>query len=66
MVRTLFLLFAVLLPVGLVFAFGAWVLLALFGVAAATLLLSTRKARGAEATQGGMLTGYYTTMTGDL
>ena len=66
MVRTLFLLLAVLLPVGLVCAFGIWVLLALFGVAAATLLLSTRKARGAEATQGGKLTGYHTTMMADL
>ena len=66
MVRTLFLLLAVLLPVGLVYAFGAWVLLALFGVAGATLLSSTRKARGAEATQGGRLTGYHTTTMEDF
>ena len=66
MVRMLSLLLAVLLPVGLVYAFGVWVLLVLFGVAAATLLLSTRKARGAEATQGGRLTGYHTTTTASL
>ncbi|VTU25593.1 hypothetical protein SRS16CHR_03690 [Variovorax sp. SRS16] len=66
MFRALFLLFAVLLPIGLVYAFGAWTLLALFGVMAATLLFSTRKARGAEATQGGRLTGYHTTTTANF
>lgn len=54
------------MPVCLVYAFGAWSLLALFGAAAATLLLSTRKARGAEATQGGRLTGYHTTTTANF
>lgn len=66
MVRMLFLLLAVLLPVGLVYAFGPWVLLALFGVAARRSLFSTRKARGAEATQGGRLTGYHTTTMADF
>ena len=66
MLRALFLLLAVLVPIGLVYAFGAWTLLALFGVTAATLLFSTRKARGAEATQGGRLTGYHTTTTANL
>jgi hypothetical protein len=66
MLRALFLLLAVLVPIGLVYAFGAWILLALFGATAATLLLSTRKARGAEATQGGRLTGYHTTTMGDF
>ena len=63
MLRVLLLLLAVLMPIGLVYAFGAWSLLALFGAVAATLLLSTRKARGAEVTQGGRLTGYHTTTT---
>ena len=54
------------MPIGLVYAFGAWILLALFGVTAATLLLSTRQARGAEATQGGRHTGYHTTTMGDV
>ena len=66
MLRTLFFLFAGLVPIGLVYAFGVWILLALFGLAAATLLFSTRKARGAEETQGGRLTGYHTTMTAGL
>jgi hypothetical protein len=63
MLRALFLILAALVPVGLVYAFGAWTLLALFGMTAATLLFSSRKARGAEATQGGRLTGYHTTTT---
>jgi hypothetical protein len=66
MLRVLFLILAVLMPIGLVYAFGAWSLLALFGTAAATLLLSTRKARGDEATQGGRLTGYHTTTTANF
>ena len=66
MLRTLFLLLAVLMPIGLVYAFGAWILLALFGVAGATLIFSTRRARGDEATQGGRLTGYHTTTMGDV
>ena len=66
MLRTFFFLLAVLVPIGLIYAFGARVLLALFGMAAATPLFSTRKARGAEATQGGRLTGYHTTMTADF
>ena len=66
MFRALFFLLAVLAPIGLVYVFGAWTLLALFGVTAATLLFSTRKARGAEATQGGRLTGYNTTTTANL
>jgi hypothetical protein len=66
MLRPLLLLLAVLMPIGLVYAFGAWILLALFGVTAATLLLSTRQARGAEATQGGRHTGYHTTTMGDV
>jgi hypothetical protein len=66
MFRVLFLILAVLMPIGLVCAFGAWSLLALFGLAAATLLLSTRKARGPEATQGGRLTGYHTTTTANF
>lgn len=61
MLRALFLILAALVPIGLVYVFGAWSLLALFGMTAATLLFSTRKARGAEATQGGRLTGYHTT-----
>ncbi|GAA4345750.1 hypothetical protein GCM10023165_30030 [Variovorax defluvii] len=63
MFRVLFLLLCVLMPIGLVYAFGAWSLVALFAIAAATLLFSTRKGRGAEATQGGYLTGYHTTTT---
>jgi hypothetical protein len=59
MFRALFLILAALVPLGLVYAFGAWTLIGLFGVTAATLLFSTRKARGAEATQGGRLTGYH-------
>jgi type III secretory pathway component EscV len=66
MFRALFLILAALVPIGLVYAFGAWTLLALFGVTAATLLFSTRKARGAEATQGGRLTGYHTTTTANF
>lgn len=66
MLRVLFLVLAVLMPIGLVYVFGAWSLLALFGAAAATLLLSTRKAGGAEATQGGRLTGYHTTTTANF
>jgi hypothetical protein len=58
--------FAVLVPVGLVYAFGVWILLALFGLTAATLLFSNRKARGAEETQGGRPTGYHTTTTASL
>ncbi|WP_436317308.1 hypothetical protein [Variovorax sp. LjRoot84] len=61
MLRALLFILAALVSIGLVYAFGAWTLLALFGMAAATLLFSTRKARGAEATQGGRLTGYHTT-----
>ena len=66
MFRALFLLLAVLVPIGLVYAFGAWTLLALFGLMAATLLFSTRKGRGVEETQGGRLTGYNTTTTANL
>ena len=61
MLRVLFLILSVLMPIGLVYAFGAWTLFALFGMAGATLLFSTKKAQGAEATQGGRLTGYHTT-----
>ncbi|SCK57259.1 hypothetical protein VAR608DRAFT_6028 [Variovorax sp. HW608] len=61
MLRAFFLLLAVLVPVGLVYACGWWVLLALFGVSATTLFLSTRQASGAEETQGGRLTEYGTT-----
>lgn len=66
MFRPLFLLLAVLVPIGLVYVFGAWTLLALFGGTAATMFFSTRKARGAEATQGGRLTGYHTTTTANF
>jgi hypothetical protein len=66
MLRAFFLLLAVLVPVGLVYAFGWWVLLALFGVSAATLFLSTRQASGTEATQGGRLTEYGTTTTANF
>ncbi|MDM0035317.1 hypothetical protein QTI33_24490 [Variovorax sp. J22P271] len=66
MLRVLFLILAVLMPIGLVYAFGAWSLLVLFGAAVATLLLSTRKAQGAEATQGGNLTGYQTTTSANF
>ena len=66
MLRTLLQILALLVPIGLVYAFGAWTLIALFGVAGATLLLSSRKARGAEATQGGRLTGYHTTTMADF
>ena len=66
MFKALFFLVAVAAPIGLVYAFGAWVLLALFVVMAVTLLVSTRKASGAEETQGGRLTGYHTTTMGDL
>jgi hypothetical protein len=66
MFKALFLLLAVLLPIGLVYVFGAWILLVVFGLTAATLLFSTRKARGDEETQGGRLTGYHTTTTAGL
>ena len=66
MLRPLFFLLAVLAPIGLVYAFGAWTLIALFGATAATLLFSTRRACGAEATQGGELTGYDTTTTANF
>ncbi|MDM0109227.1 hypothetical protein QTH97_30110 [Variovorax sp. J22R24] len=66
MLRPLFLLLAVLLPIGLVYAFGVWILFALFALTAATLLISTRKARGAEETQGGMLTRYDSTRSASL
>lgn len=61
MFRVLFLILSALMPAGLVYAFGVWTLLALFGMASATLLFSTREARGTEAKQGGRLTGYHTT-----
>jgi hypothetical protein len=41
-------------------------LLALFGVTAATLLFSTGKALGAEATHGGRLIGCHTTTTANF
>ncbi|NDZ17171.1 hypothetical protein C7T35_38160 [Variovorax sp. WS11] len=63
MLRALFFLLVLLVPIGLVYAFGVWILLASFGLAAATLLFSNRKGRGAEETQGGRLTGYHTTTT---
>lgn len=66
MLRALFFLFAVLIPIGLVYAFGVWILLALFWLTAATFFFSTRKGRGAEETQGGRLTGYHTTTTASL
>ncbi|WP_077003115.1 hypothetical protein [Variovorax sp. KK3] len=61
MLRLLFLISSLLMPIGLVYAFGIWSLFGLLGIAGATLLFSTRKARGTEATQGGRLTGYSTT-----
>jgi hypothetical protein len=66
MLRALFFLLAVLAPIGLVYVFGVWILLALFGLTAATLLFSTRKGRGAEESQGGRLTGYRTTTSANL
>ena len=42
----------------LTYFFGWWVLAVSLALVAAVFLLSNGKARGAEATQGGRLTGY--------
>ncbi len=61
MVRLIFIFLIVLLPVALVYIAGPWVLLVVAGLAGLVFLLSTRQAEGAEATQGGLLTGYRNT-----
>ena len=66
MFRTLLLLLAVLVPIGLVYLLGFWVLLAFPVLAGATFFISNGKGRGREATQGGRLTGYRTTSFTDI
>jgi hypothetical protein len=66
MLRALLLLLAVLIPVGLIYLFGFWVLVAVPVLAGATFVISNGKGRGREATQGGRLTGYRTTSFTDI
>lgn len=58
MIRIAFVMFALLLPVGLVYAAGAWSLLVGVALVGCLFLFSSRQASGTEITQGGRLTGY--------
>lgn len=66
MFRTLLFALLIALPIGLVYLFGFWVLVAIAVVAGVTLLLSSGRARGIEETQGGLHTGYSTTTYADF
>lgn len=66
MLRITFLLFALLLPVGLVYAAGAWALLGGAALVGALFVFSSRAASGDELTQGGRLTAYSSTEFDDL
>ena len=62
MLRAIFFLSSALVSIGLVYAFGVWVLLALFGAMVATLLFSTKKVSDVELPQGDGSTGYQSTV----
>jgi hypothetical protein len=66
MFRTLLLAFILAVPIGLVWLFGFWVLVAFSVLAVATLLFSAGRAIGVEEDQGGRLTGYGTTSYADF
>ena len=66
MLRLTILVTALVMPIALVYAAGAWALAACAVAAAAVLLFSSRAARGIENHQGGRLTGYRSTSLGDL
>lgn len=63
MFRTLLLVLIVAVPIGLVYLFGFWLLVALALLAGATFLFSTSRA---EEHQSGPLTGYGTTGYADF
>jgi len=66
MLRTTLLLLSALLSIGLVYAVGAWPLLAMFAVMIAAVVFSTGELRGAEGAQERLPMGAHSTMAANL
>lgn len=66
MLRPIFLLLALLFPVGLVWMFGWWSLGVVAVLTVCLFVFSSRQARGVEIDQNGPRTGYRTTSFADL